>query len=237
MTLTEIQADVASFLGITISASSRLTTTEMNAQINVDYRMAQSKMAEANINYYSGEIQTLDTEDGEGKYQLPTKFLKMKRLEIQYSDDEDKIRADPMDINDIYSTLNPEEDPWSQERPFYAQWEDDFYIKPEPDEDSSGWTTDSGNAIKLWFVELQDDLSAGGNTPALPSPYHHVLAFGATAKGFRKLRKFAEAREYDALLRVGFEEMVAENTSKDKTKGLAFTVTRGTTKKHGVWRP
>ena len=34
MTLTEIQADVASFLGITISASSRLTTTEMNAQIN-----------------------------------------------------------------------------------------------------------------------------------------------------------------------------------------------------------
>jgi len=237
MNLTNIQADVATFLGMTIGTSSRFTTTEMNAAINIDYRTAQSKMASANVNYYSGEIQTLDTEDGTGKYELPTKFLAMKRMEIQYDDDEDKVRVTPCDINDIYSTLNPETDPWSQEKPFYAIWENDFYIKPVPDSDSADWTTDDGNAIKMWFVEMQDDLSAGTSIPALPLAFHNILAYGATAKGFRKLRKFSEAKEYENLLRIGLAEMVGENTHKDKTKVMSFTTTRGTDKSHGVWRP
>ncbi len=237
MILTNIKLDVQDALGITLSTTSRVTTTSVERWINQDYRTAQSKMANANINYYQGEIQKMDTTDGTGRYQLPSGFLAMKRLEIQYNDDKDKVRADPLDINDIYSTLDPDSDPWSQSKPFYARWEDDFYIKPIPDETSSTWTTDLGNAMKLWFVELQDDLSSGTDVPALPSPYHHILSYGATAKGFRRLRKFTEAGQYEALLRTGFAEMVAENTHKDKTKAMGFTVTRGTSKKHGIWRP
>jgi len=237
MNLSEIQADVASYLGMTIGASSRFTTTEQNAQINVDYRTAQSKLASANVNYYSGEIQTIDTEDGVGKYQLPTKFLAMKRFEVQYDDDEDKVRAKPMDINDVNSALNPESDPWSQERPFYAIWEDDFYLKPVPDADSADWTTDSGEAIKMWFIEMQDDLAAAASVPALPSAFQHILAYGATAKGFRKLRKFSEAKEFETLLRIGLNEMVAENSYKDKTKSMGFTISRGTNARSGIWRP
>jgi len=161
----------------------------------------------------------------------------MKRLEIQFSDDTDKVRASPADINDIQATVNPDSDPWSQENPFYCAWEDDFYIKPVPDETSSLWTTDAGSAIKLWFVELQDDLSADTSVPALPTAYHHILAYGAAAKGFRKLRKFTEAREYEALLRTGLAEMVAENVYKDKTKPMGFTIIRGTTNRSGIVRP
>jgi len=237
MNFAEIQADVATGLGMTISSSSRFTTTEMNAGINQDYRNAQSKLANANVNYYSGEIQTLDTEDGVSKYQLPTKFLAMKRMEIQYEDDVDKVRVTPADINDIQNTVNPESDPWSKENPFYAIWEDDFYIKAIPDSDSSAWTTDSGEAIKLWFVEMQDDLSGGTDIPSLPEAFHHILAYGATAKGFRKLRKFTEAREYEALLRDGFLNMISENTYKDKTKPMGFSISRGSTNRSGIIRP
>ena len=237
MTFTQIKADISSFLGITISTSSRVTTSEIEQWCNQDYRSAQSKMAVANINYYIGEIVKMDIEDGTGRYQLPSGYLAMKRLEIQYNDDEDKLRATPMDINDVYTTLNPENEPWSQKKPFYATWEDGFYVKPVPDEDSADWTTDSGQAMRLWFIELQDDLSSGSDVPALPKAFHHILSYGATAKGFRKLRKFKEAREYEALLRTGFAEMVAENTAKDKTKAMGFTITMGTDKRHGIYRP
>jgi len=237
MQFSDIKLDVQDALGITLSSSSRVSTTSVERWINQDYRMAQSKMADASVNFYAGEIQTLDTVADTGRYQLPTGFLAMKRLEIQFSDDTDKVRANPIDINSIYSTLDPDSDPWSQENPFYAIWEDDFYIKPVPDETSSLWTTDAGSAIKLWFVELQDDLSAGTDVPALPTAYHHILAYGAAAKGFRKLRKFTEAREYEALLRMGLAEMVAENTYKDKTKVMGFTVIRGTTNRSGIVRP
>lgn len=237
MTFTQIKADISSFLGMTIGTSSRVTTSEIEQWCNQDYRTAQSKMADANINYYQGEIQKMDTVADTGRYQLPTGFLAMKRLEIQFSDDTDKVRVSPADINDIYSTLDPENDPWNQKKPFYALWEDDFYIKPVPDETSSSWTTDSGNAMKLWFVELQDDLSASGDVPALPITFHHILAYGATAKGFRKLRKFTEAREYEALLRTGLAEMVSENTHKDKTKPMGFTIIRGTTRRSGIYKP
>jgi len=237
MNLTNIQSDIQSYLGITLSTSSRVTTTEVLAGINQDYRNAQSKLANANVNYYQGEIQTLDIEDGVDKYQLPTKFLAMKRMEIQYEDDVDKVRVTPADINDIQNTVNPESDPWSKENPFYAIWEDDFYIKAIPDSDSSAWTTDSGNAIKLWFIEMQDDLSGGTDIPSLPEAFHHILAYGATAKGFRKLRKFTEAREYEALLRDGFLNMISENTYKDKTKPMGFSISRGSTNRSGIIRP
>jgi len=237
MTLTTIGNDAQSFLGITIGASSRITTTERLAWINEAYRVAQSKLANANINYYQGEISEMDTEDGVGRYQLPTGFLAMKRIEIQYDDDKDKVKVTPADINDIHATLDPDSDPWSKTNPFYCAWEDDLYIKPIPDEDSADWTTDPGSAMKLWFVELQDDLSAGSDVPTLPTTYHHILAYPATAKGFRKLRKFTEAKEYEALWRVGLSEMIAENAYKDKTKPMGFTMTRGGGTRHGIWRP
>lgn len=234
MTTADIQADVASALGMTISATSRITSTEVLRWINEDYRTAQSKMADANINYYQGETQDYDT-TVTGTYTLPTGFLAMKRLEIQYNDDEDKARATPIDINDIYSTLNPDGNPWSQKSPFYAIWENTFLIRPIPDEISSTWTVDDGSAMIMWFVELQDDLS-GVVVPSLPSSYHHILSYGAIAKGFRKLRKFTEAGQYEALLRTGFAEMVAENTYKDKTKPMGFTVVRGGNKRFGIWK-
>jgi len=236
MIFSAIQADVATFLGMTIGTSSRFTTTEQNAAINAAYREAQSKMANANINYYAGEIVEMDTVDGTGRYQLPDGFLAMKRFEIQYDDDVDKVKATPADINDIQATIDPDSDPWSQQNPFYCAWEDDFYIKPVPDESSASWDTDSGSAMKLWFVELQDDLSAASSVPALPSTYHHILAYPATAKAFRKLRKFTEAKEYEALWRGGLAEMIAENTYKDKTKPMGFTITRGGIRS-GIWRP
>lgn len=237
MNFSEIKSDVQDFLGITLSATSRITTTSVERWINQDYRVAQSKMAQANINYYQGEIQKMDFEEDVGRYQLPTNFLAMKRLEIQYDDDEDKVRVTPCDISDIYSTLDPENDPWSQQKPYYALWEDDFYIKPVPDDDSADWITDLGNAMKLWFIERQADLSASGDAPALPIDYHHILAYGPTANGFRKLRKFAEAQIYDTKRLEGLAQMIAENTYKDKTKPMGFSVVRGTDKRHGIWRP
>lgn len=237
MILTAIQSDISTFLGMTISSSSRFTTTEMNAAINADYRVAQSKMANANVNYYMGEISDLDTVDDTGRYQLPTGYLAMKRAEIQFDDDEDKVKLTACDINDIQATVDPDSDPWSQQKPFYCAWEDDLYIKPVPDATSSTWTTDPGSAIRLWFIELQADLSSGTDVPALPSTYHHILAFGATAKGFRKLRKFTEAKEYEALWQAGLADMIAENTHKDKVKPMGFTMTRGTDNRHGIIKP
>ncbi len=236
MTFTTIQNDIQSFLGFTLSSTSRVNTTEIAQWVNQDYRIAQSKLAEANVNYYQGETLEADTTASTDTYALPAKFLKMKRLEIQYDDNEDKVRVTPIDINDIWSTLNPDNDPWSQESPYYAIWENDLIIKPAPDETSSTWTVDSGSAYKLWFIEEQDDIS-GATEPALPSAYQHILAYGPTARGFRKLKMYDDAREYEGLWIRGLNEMIAENTHKDKVKPMGFTVTRGTTMRHGIYKP
>ena len=63
-----------------------------------------------------------------------------------------------------------------------------------------------------------------------------MIANGPTARGFRKLRKFTEAREYECLYRTGMADMIAENTSKDKTKPMGFTITRGSSPRHGIYR-
>lgn len=236
MTYTTILADVQSFLGFAISSSSRVNTTEVSQWINEDYKIAQSKLADANVDYYQGETVEGDTTASTDTYALPTKFLKMKRFEIQYDDNEDKVRATPIDINDIWATLDPDSDPWSQERPFYAFWENDFIIKPVPDETSTGWSVDSGSAYKIWFLEEQDDI-AGSTVPDLPTAYQHILAYGATARGFRKLKKFNDANQYQALWMSGLSDMIAENTSKDKTKPMGFTMTRGSSSRHGIFRP
>lgn len=236
MTYTEIVNDIQSYLGFTISSSSRVTSTEVSQWVNQDYRIAQSKMAEANINYYQGETTTGDVVSGTDTITLPDKFLKMKRFEIQYDDDEDKVRATGIDINDIYSTLDPENDPWSQQKPYYALWENTLVLKPTPDDSSSTWTTDSGNAYKLWFIEEQDDIS-GSSEPALPSAYHHLLSYGPTARGFRKIKKFDYANQYQSLWLQGLADMIAENTSKDKTRSMSFTITRGSSREEGIYRP
>ena len=236
MTLANLQSDISSALGMTVSATSRITTTETLRWLNEDYRAAQSALADANINYYQGETTEFDTEDGVDTYAL-TNFLKMKRVEIQYDDAVDKVRARPIDINDIHSDLNPDSEPWSQLAPFYDIWEDDLIIKPTPDEDSADWDTDAGKAVKIWFIEMQDDLSSDTDVPVLPTAFQHILAYGPIARGFRKLRKFTEAREYETLKKAGFEQMVAENAYKDKTKPIGFTITRGGSRKNGIWRP
>jgi hypothetical protein len=237
MTLTTIQNDIQSFLGITIDANSRITSTEVLQWVNQAYRVAQSKLANANINYYLGEQQEQDTTADEGRYLLPDNFLAMKRMEIQYNDNEDKVRVTPTDINAIWSTLDPDSDPWSQKNPFYALWEKTFYIKPIPDETSSSWTTDPGNAIKMWFIERQADLASSTDVPALPEAYQHILAFEPTAKGLRKLKRFPDAKEYEALWRDGLSNMIADNTTKDKVKPMSFSVTRGVNRSSGIFRP
>lgn len=236
MTFATIKNDVQSFLGFTISATSRVTTTEIEQWINQSYRVAQSKMATANVNYYQGETTEADTTANVDTYTLPTGFLAMKRLEIQYNDNVDKVRAIPMDINDVWGTVSPDNEVWNQKRPYYYAWENTLIIKPTPDESSATWATDAGSAYKLWFIELQDDLT-GTAVPALPATYHHILSYEATAKGFRRMKKFTEAREYEQLWQKGLSDMVAENTFKDKTKPLAFTITRGTSGVNGMVRP
>ena len=237
MTFSEIQADVSSFLRITIGASTRVTTTQQNAWINQGYRVAQSKLANANVNYYQGETVEGDIVSGTGTIALPDGFMAMKRFEIQYADGEDKVRVKGIDINQIWQTLDPNSDPWSQDNPFYALWKDDLVIRPIPDASSSGWSTDAGSAYKLWFIERHADLSAAGDTPALPKDYHHLLAYFAVSNGFRRLGKHKEADKYMTLWLSGLRDMVSENTHKDKVKPLAFTVTRGPSNNHAIVNP
>jgi len=237
MSLATIQADVNSALGLTASTTSRVTTVEILQWINQGYRIAQTALAEANINYYQGETEEFDTTDGEDTYSLPTKFLKMKRAEIQYDDDVDKIKMTIRDMNDVGITVDPDNDPWSKTNPFIYYWENDYVVKPVPDEDSADWDTDNGSAIKLWFIELQDDMTTGANVAALPLAYEYILAYPAIAPGLRKLKRFKEASVFDGLWQAGLSKMVRENAYKDKTKPLRFTIRRGVNKSAGIWRP
>jgi hypothetical protein len=242
MTYTTIAADVQSFLGFAIGASSRITSTEVSQWINQDYRVAQSRLADADINYYQGETVEFNTTANDGEYSLAyggdagnIKFLKEKRIEIQYDDNTDKRPMTRLsDINDVYASFDPANDPWSKLKPYYLIWENKLYIKPIPDESSSTWTTDAGSAIKMWFIEEQDDIS-GSTEPLLPTAWQHILAYGATARGFRKLQKFDFAREYQAMWQQGLNDMVA-SVVKSKKSVMSFKVTRGSDRSHTIWR-
>lgn len=239
MTLTKLKNDVASFIGLSISGTSRVTTTEVEQWINTAYYVAISKLADADINYYQGEISREDSDTNtEGRYVLPTNFLKMKRLEVRYGDGEDMVWATPVDINQFKTPMHPDSDSYSEDNPYYALWENDFYIRPIPTEASAtAWSTNNGEAFRLWYIERPDDLTNGSDVPNIPYFYQHILSYFAANRALRKLGKVSDAREYERDWQLGLKAMVKENTEKDISRDMGFTISRGRNKQAGIWRP
>jgi len=237
MTLTEILADVASHIGMSISTNTRITTTEATAWINQAYRTTCSALAKVNVNYFNGEEIEADTTDGTASYTLPTDFLVMKRVEIRWDDGEDRIRVTPIDINQLQGTTTPDAETFSQENPYYYLWENKIYFLPVPDETSSTWTTNPGAAYKLWYYEMPADLS-GSNTPVTPAAYHHIFAYFAAAQAcVGKLDNPQKADRLEAKWQNGMFRLISENTLKDQNKPMSFRIVRGRTTETGIWRP
>lgn len=242
MTRSEIRTEVQSNLGITLSTTSRVTIAEVDRWIDQTHRVAVSGLAEANVNYFSGETDEQDTDSGEGAYDLPNDFLKLKRVQIQWNDDEDMKIAYPMDINDVEGDLNPGEIKWSQNVPRYALWADQIEIRPIPDEDSDTWSEDDGAALKLWYIKAPADL-ADGTAPSIPPNFHQILAHEPTAKGLRRMQRYDDAKVYDdpgsgrGLWQTGLAKMLQDHSVQDMQKNYRIKIRRGRTKRRGIFRP
>jgi len=236
MTLTEILADVSSFLSLTVGASTRVTSTEATQWINQAYHMAETRLFAVDNSFWTIDSQELDTTADDDSYAVESDFLGMKRLEIQYEDGVDKVRATPISMNEVPGTLSPENETWSKDDPYYWLIDSTIYIKPTPDETSSTWTTDNGSAIKYWYYQMGTDLS-GATVPVLPLTHHHILAYFAAMNGHLKLGNDSKAGEFENKWERGLRSMVGEYSKIDKTQALSFSVSRGRNKASGIFRP
>lgn len=241
MTGTEIINDVASNIGLSIGAATRVTSTEALQWLNEAYQIAASILARRNLNYYQGTSKSLDTVDGTQSYALESDFLVMKRVEIQYADDEDKVIANPIDMNDIGSTFDAGNDIAAKTNPVYWIWENDLYFSPTPDSSSAAWTTDDGAAITYWYVKQPAALVAG-STPSLPLAYQPALAHYMTAKAFMKLGNANKALIFSnpagsGLWEMSLKGLAGAETQRDLKKPMSFTVQRGATVRSGIRRP
>lgn len=178
------------------SAAVDFTEDEVKREVNAGYHRVISAVLETFENHYVSQY-TAASVNGQQEYALPSDFLKMRRVEINYQPNTTgsvRQRAYPMDIDQVrrdlgVSTLGPS----IIRNPGYYIVGDNIGFIPIPTVSSTG--TD---AIKIWYVQAESDLSSDSDNVDIP----YADRFASS------IAKYAAAQ----LLRKGQQEEQAAKT-------------------------
>lgn len=168
------------------SSAADWTSPEVNREVNAGYQRIITAVLETFENYYVTSY-TAASVNGQQEYALPTDFLKMRRVEVNYEPNTTgsvRQRAYPMDIDQVrrdlaVTTLGPS----ILRNPGYYIVGNNIGFIPIPTVSSTG--TD---AIKIWYVQYQSDLSATTDVINIPYPdrFYSSIAKYAAAQLLRK---------------------------------------------------
>lgn len=166
-----------------------ISNTELNRYLNQGLRLVYGKIAQRFQNYFIVPGTTLNggkftTVSGTQEYSLPATLLKLVRVEQRNTNsttDNDWRKMETANIDtDMFDTYYPIREGYLPQFGYFIAG-NKFYIRPVP-------TT--AFDVRLWFIPLVADLSADGDIPGVPSPYHELIAdYGA----LQCLRKSGEA--------------------------------------------
>lgn len=196
MTFSQMQTEVGDLLNMMISASSTVTTTQVQRDLNTARDLVLNRLLVLGQNYYL-RIAKANTVANQSLYSLPTDFRKFARLEIGYENATDRVKVDQIDLNEIG---DPSVEVYSQADPKYTIIGNMFEIRPTP-------TTAVTNGLYMIYVENPADMSGNDDTSGLPPDYDNLLTLYASAKGKYTLGLPQEGNNMMAQFNMGLDEM------------------------------
>lgn len=220
MTYAEIIADIRTYLDE--ATASDWTATEVTRNITQAFHEVVAAAMEVFEDYYIVQY-TTDTVASQQEYGLPTDFLKMRRVEINYDTaDSNSVaqRAFPVNIDQIRGRLdNSTIGPRISGNPMYFIIGDNIGFLPVPQ------NTETTDGIKIWYI--RDATSPTVFTTNEPDiPYHNrfcpLISWRATANLLRKgQQESVEADKFDVKVENGIarmkqflEDRIAEETKR-----------------------
>jgi len=198
------------------------TNAELNTLINTYYHKVYTAVVDVFEDYAPISTNLQDSEADQQEYSLPSDFLKMRRVEINYDvSNSNSIpqRALPVNMDSVRRDLG------NQNVGVNILRNPAYYLRGSvigflPIFDKTGT-----NAIKIWYNPLQSDLSSDSDTITLPYADRDwlLIAYGAAAEALR----FGQQESTEALqLERKFDEGLAkmqeslEDRIAEESKGV-----------------
>ena len=218
-TLSTIRTQVRSFLDEPIAAD--WTNAELDVLINHKYHEVYTAVINVFEEYATLKEATTAVVADQQEYTLPSDFLKMRRVEVYYSDDSNAApkRAIPVPLDQVRRDLaNANVGVQIATNPIYYLRGDVIGLLPIPDEARSA-------GFKIWYYSTVSDMDDDTDTIDLPYPDRDwmLIAYGATADALRfGQQEVAEADKFDEKYNMGLKMMQEslEDRVSEEFKGV-----------------
>lgn len=216
--LSTIRTQVRSYLDEPTAAD--FTNAEIDRLINVYYHKVYSAVVNVFEDYAPLSTANATTVADQQEYSLPSDFLKLRRVEINYdvsNANSAPLRAFPMPMDQVRRDLgNTNLGVNILRNPFYFLRGSVIGFIPVP-------TRAGTNAIKFWYSPVLSDLSADTDTINIPYPdnYWLLITYGAVAEALRfGQQESQEALQLEAKFERGIQQMQEELEDRiaDETK-------------------
>lgn len=203
-----MQTETGDLLNMTISATSTVTTTQVQRELNTARDIVLNRLLSLGQNY-NVRLSKTDLVADQELYGLPSDLRKLTRVEVGYSTSSDRYKVDRIDSNNandpVYTT-------YTETDPKYMVRGNNIELEPTP----SSAVTDG---LWLWYVENPSDMSLETATSGLPLDYDHLLPLYAAAKGKFTLGLHNEGNNFMAQFKMGVEDMSTEVIERNLDDG------------------
>jgi len=208
MAFSHMQTETGDLLNMTISATSTVTTTQVQRELNTARDIVLNRLLSLGQNY-NVRLSKTDLVADQELYGLPSDLRKLTRVEVGYSTSSDRYKVDRIDSNNandpVYTT-------YTETDPKYMVRGNNIELEPTP----SSAVTDG---LWLWYVENPSDMSLETATSGLPLDYDHLLPLYAAAKGKFTLGLHNEGNNFMAQFKMGVEDMSTEVIERNLDDG------------------
>ena len=181
--------------------TTQLTDAVITVFVNRRYKDMVGKIMNTFEDYFGTSDATIDFVADTVEYDLMSDVRKVKRVEVAYDGSNWKL-ARPFDLNDKYTTESDTTATYTQNNPRYYLYGDKIGFDPVPSSDQS-------NCVKIWYIKAPADLS-GSNSPEIPTPYHDLLVYGASADVKKRDDNWSAAVNYEQDYENGVRQMINE---------------------------
>ncbi len=170
MTKAQLVADLKNMIGPSVEVDD----AGLTRWLNESYMMMVDEIHRANPDFFA-KSSTASTIEDQQEYSLPTSLDKIISVNINYGGGWQ--RATPLEnIGDIpiHALGTTSQQGFSTSEPRYYIFGDYVGFMPIP-------TATTASYIKIWYTYQPDEMSDDGDTPDIPSRYHHIIKYNAYA--------------------------------------------------------
>jgi len=182
-----------------------------DAQINTELNYAYMEMYTAVVSTFEDYYRTKQVSNliaGQGEYPLPNDFFKVRRIEIKYNANDERVKMIRSTFDEI--TRATDSTTLSLVKPFYDLSGNFLRIQPIPD-------TAVTNGILMFYIKVLDEMDEDTDTINIPfaDRYAKYIVKGACAQLLQKGQQEEKtSAKYEAEFQFGLEKMKEELESR-----------------------